>query len=343
MYKMRLSATTRNGTHEITDSFEVRDAVPFDVHREGPTRILPTELYEVTITVKANQDFTGAIVEPVPASFVITNQSEVKEITQNVAGTVPATAGGGGSETEPGTSYVTWSNVSLKKGKTYEFSYTYDAPNVSPEFWLTGPLRFYEAASAEGTQNSTAVEPTQNNAEPSDKAQGGEVPRGSALGSPEGAAATDGGVLRGSALVFEEIRQWQIAADAPAEQPSPPQPPLKERRFEKPVRFDKNPPHSCAAKNFSLNLSGVNQAIVEVEFTGMRSDSENLEIGSLPRGIDITFLNNADYSWSPSKSDSGAVLQIINHPGSQKGNFSIPIIYTSGNSTTVCQINIINF
>jgi hypothetical protein len=36
-------------------------------------------------------------------------------------------------------------------------------------------------------------------------------------------------------------------------------------------------------------------------------------------------------------------LEIVNQPGSQKGNFSIPIIYTSSNSTTVCQINVINF
>jgi len=62
----------------------------------------------------------------------------------------------------------------------------------------------------------------------------------------------------------------------------------------------------------------------------------------LPDGIDITFLNNADYFLSPSKSDNAAVVQITNQPDSQKGNFSIPIIYQSGNSTTICQINIIN-
>jgi hypothetical protein len=118
---------------------------------------------------------------------------------------------------------------------------------------------------------------------------------------------------------------------------------LKERKFQKEVIIDKNPLHSCVAKNFSIDLSNKDQAVVELEFTGMRSDLENLEVGSLPLGIDITFLNNGDYSWSPSKSDDGAVLKITNQPGSQKGNFSIPIIYQSGNSTTVCQINIINF
>jgi len=146
-----------------------------------------------------------------------------------------------------------------------------------------------------------------------------------------------------------EVSPQEEAVDEAAPQPEPqpepipPLPPLKERKFTKEIHIDTEARHSCAAKNFNLNLSGVNQAIVELEFTGMRSNYENLEIGSLPLGIDITFLNNADYSWSPSKSDSGAVLQIVNQPGSQKGNFSIPIIYTSGNSITVCQINIINF
>jgi len=125
--------------------------------------------------------------------------------------------------------------------------------------------------------------------------------------------------------------------------PTLPTPSLKERQLTKEIHIDIGARHSCAAKNFNVNLSGKNQAVVELKFTGMRSDSENLEIGSLPLGIDVTFLNNGDYSWSPSKSDSSAILQIVNQPGSQKGNFSIPIIYTSGNSTTICQINIINF
>jgi hypothetical protein len=124
---------------------------------------------------------------------------------------------------------------------------------------------------------------------------------------------------------------------------TPQLPLLKERKLEKEIHSDPKARHSCVAENFSINLSSVNQATVELKFTGMRSDSENLEIDNLPIGIDVTFLNNGDYSWSSSKSDSSAILQIVNHPGSQKGNFSIPIIYTSGNLTTICQINIINF
>jgi len=141
----------------------------------------------------------------------------------------------------------------------------------------------------------------------------------------------------------EELVEESVPQPEPQPEPTTPSPLLKERKFTKEVRIDAGARHFCVAKNFNVNLSGKNEAMVELEFTGMRSNYENLEIGSLPLGIDITFLNNADYSWSPLKSDDGAVLQIVNQPGSQKGNFSIPIIYQSGNSTTICQINIINF
>lgn len=130
------------------------------------------------------------------------------------------------------------------------------------------------------------------------------------------------------------------APEPPQSQPSP----LKERKLNKEVRIDKDASHQCTAKIFTVDLSGRNSAAIEISLAGGRGGSgENLEIGSLPLGIDITFLNNAGYEWWPQKSEGTTVLQIISQPGSQKGNFSIPIIYQSGNSTTICQINIINF
>ncbi len=120
------------------------------------------------------------------------------------------------------------------------------------------------------------------------------------------------------------------------------QPPLKEHKLEKQIILDENAQPGCQATNFTIDISNKNSAIVELDLNGKRDSFEDLEIGSLPLGIDIIFLNNADYSWSPSKSDNTAVLQITNQDGSQKGSFSIPIIYTKGNSTTICQINIVN-
>lgn len=71
IYTMDLTATTANGTYSVSDSFEVRDFVPFDVERTSATRIYPPNFYPMTIRVKANTDFVGDIEETVPSSFTV--------------------------------------------------------------------------------------------------------------------------------------------------------------------------------------------------------------------------------------------------------------------------------
>ncbi|GAI22016.1 unnamed protein product, partial [marine sediment metagenome] len=75
-YQIKL--TNLDNGYEITDSFEVRESVLFDVERIGPTRIYPPATYEMALKVKANQDFNGVIKEFVPSSFEITNISATK-------------------------------------------------------------------------------------------------------------------------------------------------------------------------------------------------------------------------------------------------------------------------
>jgi hypothetical protein len=129
-----------------------------------------------------------------------------------------------------------------------------------------------------------------------------------------------------------------VLPDTPQFEP----PPLKVRTYRKGLRIDRHPQHSCVARGSGIALSGVDRTMAELELRGARSVAEDIEIGSLPDGIDITFLNNAGYEFKPSKHDGAVTLYISNQPGSQTGNFSIPIIYTNGTSTTICQINVIN-
>lgn len=72
-YNLTLTATTKNGTYSINDSFEVLDEVPFDVERFTQTRIFPPLEYPVIFGIKANQDFEGEIREIVPESFIVKN------------------------------------------------------------------------------------------------------------------------------------------------------------------------------------------------------------------------------------------------------------------------------
>jgi hypothetical protein len=119
--------------------------------------------------------------------------------------------------------------------------------------------------------------------------------------------------------------------------------PLKERRVEKIVNLDKNATHKCNAEPFRIDISNRQMAFVHILLEkGKIQGSEEIEIGSLPIGIDLTFSKNKDYLYRPQIDEESLEIEITNQSGSQKGNFSIPIIYTNGNSTTICQINIIN-
>ena len=121
IYSAELTAETDNGTHAITDSFEVADSVLFEVERIGPTRIYPLEPYEMKINIEANEDFNGQIKETVPGSFVIksSNISEVIIVGKD--------------------KYLIW-DVDIKKGDNLELFYEFDALNESPRFYLLGPL-----------------------------------------------------------------------------------------------------------------------------------------------------------------------------------------------------------
>jgi hypothetical protein len=144
VYEIKL--TNLDNGCEITDQFETRDLVPFDVERVGPTRIYPLADYEMTLKIKANQDFSGQVIEQIPASF------EIEETNY-----------GGSTSMVQEEKSIVW-DVQWKAGESYELEYTFDAPDVSPYFYLLGPLKLTEA-----------------------------WPR---------------------TAIFEEARQWQIAADS---------------------------------------------------------------------------------------------------------------------------------
>ena len=108
--------------HKISDSFEVRDYIPFDITRTAPTRIYPPAPYDVTLKVKANRDFTGDITERVPRGFIIDG---LKNATFS---------------TLPEYGLITWGDVTMQEGDEMELAYNFDAPDISPYMYLLGPL-----------------------------------------------------------------------------------------------------------------------------------------------------------------------------------------------------------
>jgi len=165
VYQLKLTARTQEGTHTITDSFEVREWVPFDIERIGPTRIWPIALYEMNFNIKANQDFEGEVVETTPLEFRIENIGyRLNDELLNSDSYITNSSN---------TQEIHW-RVDFKKDDSIELRYQFDAPNISPYLYLLGSLKFGDKPSETGSL---------------------------------------------SASVFEEIRQWQIAADAPDIEP----------------------------------------------------------------------------------------------------------------------------
>jgi hypothetical protein len=134
-------------------------------------------------------------------------------------------------------------------------------------------------------------------------------------------------------------------ASPPQEPTPPPKPPLKERILNKDFRIAQKAAYRCDAENFRIDISGRISAQARILLGGKEVQLGELEIGSLPIGVDILFSQNRDYLHEVSQNDSAFDLEIVNQEGSQKGSFSIPILYTDreSNQITICQINIINY
>jgi len=121
-YKLHLKAVTENGVWEIDDKIEVREELPFEVERIGPTRIYPKANYEMVFKIKANKDYQGEFIEIVPRNFKIINENGIF------------------TRLSDDSRELSWT-VDWQEGQTYQYSYIFDAPNRSPEFYLLGPAR----------------------------------------------------------------------------------------------------------------------------------------------------------------------------------------------------------
>ncbi len=136
----------------------------------------------------------------------------------------------------------------------------------------------------------------------------------------------------------------------PEEEPIPvPAPPaiprLSTREMRKNIVVDKKAAHSCEAEVFRVDISDKNSAHSRIILHKDTSDPYTVEVGGLPNGIDVVLSKNKTYLSSVDTNERVVDLEITNEDGSQKGDFSIPIIYTkkgADTSVTICQINIIN-
>jgi len=131
-YQLKLTALTENGEHVITDFFEVEEEgiQNFKIERIGPTRIYPKANYKMSFRVDALQDFNGEFREYIPLDFKLVSSNGIF------------------IRRDSDTKELSWT-VDWEKGKTYEFFYIFDAPDISPEFYLLGPAKLISGNSKE--------------------------------------------------------------------------------------------------------------------------------------------------------------------------------------------------
>lgn len=120
---------------------------------------------------------------------------------------------------------------------------------------------------------------------------------------------------------------------------------LSVRKFTRRIVSDRHAFHACEAETFRIDIVHKISATTRIMLERDSDAPYEIEIGALPLGIDVTFAKNASYKYIQGANDRFIELAINNQSGSQKGDFSIPIIYTqksAKDSSVICQINIVN-
>src|SRR3989344_520727 len=224
-YGLTLSASFINKegqaeSHKIQDKFEVRSTVPFDVHRKGPTRIFPTSPYSMTLTVKANESFEGKIIEPIPSSFEIVSRGQFEKVGESNQGDNGLPSDGNTDVLQQDISRFNGIKAAhaqeITQEETVESGISQETPEITPEITQEeSPVDSEEEASA--LQPSEISEDTQITWNVSFEA-GGIYQATYLFDAPDISPYL---WLLGPASfldskddkIFEEIRQWQIAAD----------------------------------------------------------------------------------------------------------------------------------
>ena len=124
-YAYDVVAVTGNGTWTVAGELPVVTDAPVMIRRQAATRLWPLAPSTMTVRVHFDRDFSGAISDIVPASFVVME-------------TQPAASVRASTE-EQEAQVIQWEGT-WKAGETVLFRYAYDAPDVSPDFFLVGPL-----------------------------------------------------------------------------------------------------------------------------------------------------------------------------------------------------------
>ncbi len=138
-YRMRVGAITDKGEEVIQDRFLVEEEPAYEIERFSGTRIYPLDEYPMIIRVVPGSSFKGIVREQVPLGFRV-REVEEGELEQFGRGGVVTQASMRVNETEENLR-LEW-EVDWRAGQEYFLAYMFDAPDVSPNLYKVGGLRF---------------------------------------------------------------------------------------------------------------------------------------------------------------------------------------------------------
>jgi hypothetical protein len=136
-YLFELKADNGSGDKILRERITVKEDAWARVERSAATRLYPVGTSPMDISVSFNENFNGTITEKLPKDFVIISSRNDRSLDYTVVE--------GDSESEYKS--IVW-EVKARKGETLNLSYEYDAPDISPEFYLIGGLEFKDSFSS---------------------------------------------------------------------------------------------------------------------------------------------------------------------------------------------------
>ncbi|NTV31323.1 DUF2341 domain-containing protein [candidate division WWE3 bacterium] len=145
-YGVSVWANTVNGLRSTELSFDVVESAEIVIHRDTMAmRIYPPEYYRAQAKLEVLRDFQGTVTEKVPASFEVSGAVlyrlrpgiEEPELISSVEFTdLP----------QDKAKLMRWNDVRLSPSDQAWITYTYKMPDVSPEFYLVGPITMTQQA-----------------------------------------------------------------------------------------------------------------------------------------------------------------------------------------------------
>jgi hypothetical protein len=134
IYTVEVVADTGSGELSMVREIRVDANAPFSVERIAATRLYPVGWSPMNTLINIHDSFSGKIVERLPQGF------DIQNVVVSLSGT-----GSIGTATYIDDNLgrrIVINNVDAQPGDVITFTYEYDSPDISPEFYIIGPMEF---------------------------------------------------------------------------------------------------------------------------------------------------------------------------------------------------------